>query len=67
MNINEFTKIKQFRIDNQLFELFKNEDNQYFVVVSSSDSEGKSAQFYNNFEELFSVFSDELSEDELRV
>jgi hypothetical protein len=65
MAINEFSKIKEFRIDNQKFELFKNADDQYFTVINELDAEVKSAQFYNNFEELFSVFSDELTEGEL--
>jgi len=66
MILNEFTKIKEFRIDNQNFELFKNADDQYLTVINELGSEEKSAQFYENFEHLFSVFSDELTEVELR-
>lgn len=67
MITNEFTKIKEFRIDNQNFELFKNADDQYLTVINELDSKEKSAQFYENFEHLFSVFSDELTEDELKA
>lgn len=67
MITNEFTKIKEFRIDNQNFELFKNADDQYLTVINELDSKEKSSQFYENFEHLFSVFSDELTEDELKA
>jgi hypothetical protein len=66
MVINEFLKVKEFRIDNQYFELFRNKDGQYITVISTVDTNDKSAQFYNDFDMLYSVFSDELSEDELK-
>jgi len=61
----EFELINTFRRGDMTFELYKNSKGQYKTVSFVQGSYAHKEEIYENFDELYRVFSHELTKEEL--
>ncbi|MGQ7868699.1 hypothetical protein [Sunxiuqinia sp. sy24] len=66
MENESFKLINTFRVDNRMFELYKNGAGQYKTIETVQGSYVPEEKYYENLEELADVFSDNLSVEELQ-
>ena len=67
MDKNRFSFVTKFRIGNLYFTLFCNAVGNYFVVNKDDVTKTEDANFYKNFNELYAVFSDNLTGDQIKT
>lgn len=66
MTSPSFIFVKTFRIDFLSFDLFKNEDGRYLTICTDLETKAKNGTEYVNFDQLYEVFSDDMSEEDLK-
>ena len=66
MEDTRFTFVSKFRVDNLDFKVFANPAMTYFVVSKNEEDGTEEANYYTNFDEMFSVFSDDITPEQLR-
>lgn len=62
---SEFILINKFRIDFLEFQLYDDGKGRYKTVCTDLETGAKSEENYKDFDQLLSVFSDELTKKEL--